>query len=190
MPAEQRPLYAEQVIDLPCILCYEPPEYLPEVSALPALGSDSFTFGWGVTDGATWPDLLETALGRCVYNLGVNGASPAQEEMLLDDLFSRDTALAPRRVLWALYEGNDLEDSYADELPAAVVRSPAASLPDPGSVSAQHPIHSPDVSFGIQRRRCASLPARKRCPAASELCAATPRASPDSTAASSSMMWM
>jgi lysophospholipase L1-like esterase len=89
-----------------------------------ALG-DSFTFGWGVTDGATWPDLLETVLGRGVYNLGVNGASPAQEELLLADLFSRDSALAPRRVLWVLYEGNDLEDSYADELPAAVLRSPA-----------------------------------------------------------------
>jgi lysophospholipase L1-like esterase len=79
---------------------------------------DSFTFGWGITDGASWPDLLEAALGRCVYNLGVNGASPAQEEYLLADLLARDTSLAPRRVLWTIYEGNDLEDSYAETSPA------------------------------------------------------------------------
>ena len=79
---------------------------------------DSFTFGWGITEGASWPDLLEAALGRCVYNLGVNGASPAQEEYLLADLLGRDSTLTPQRVLWAIYEGNDLEDSYAETSPA------------------------------------------------------------------------
>jgi lysophospholipase L1-like esterase len=89
-----------------------------------ALG-DSFTFGWGITDGGSWPDLLEAALGRCVYNLGVNGASPAQEEYLLADVLARESTLAPRRVLWALYEGNDLEDSYAETSPAARTESAA-----------------------------------------------------------------
>jgi lysophospholipase L1-like esterase len=85
---------------------------------------DSFTFGWGVTEGASWPDLLEAALGRCVYNLGVNGASPVQEEYLLADLLARDATLAPQRVLWAVYEGNDLEDSYAETSRAARSRGP------------------------------------------------------------------
>lgn len=41
----ERSLFAEQVIDLPCFVCYEPPEYLPEVSPLPALAGKPFTFG-------------------------------------------------------------------------------------------------------------------------------------------------
>jgi predicted O-linked N-acetylglucosamine transferase (SPINDLY family) len=44
VPKEERGLYAEQVVDLPCILCYQPPDYLPDVSPLPAL-SKPFTFG-------------------------------------------------------------------------------------------------------------------------------------------------
>jgi hypothetical protein len=88
-----------------------------EACPIYALG-DSFTFGWGVDEGAIWPDLLAAALGRCVYNLGVNDASPAQEQFLLADLLSRDASLAPRRVLWVIYEGNDLEDSYAEQTPA------------------------------------------------------------------------
>jgi predicted O-linked N-acetylglucosamine transferase (SPINDLY family) len=45
VPAEQRPHYAEEVIDLPCILCYEPPEYMPELGPLPSLDGKPFTFG-------------------------------------------------------------------------------------------------------------------------------------------------
>ena len=82
-----------------------------------ALG-DSFTFGWGVTEGATWPDLLEQSLGTCVYNLGINDASPKQELMLLEHLLAQPRRPPVQRVLWVLYEGNDLEDSYADARPA------------------------------------------------------------------------
>jgi lysophospholipase L1-like esterase len=81
-----------------------------------ALG-DSFTFGWGVTEGATWPDLLERSLDTCVYNLGVNDASPKQELLLLEHLLARHGPLKFRRLLWVIYEGNDLEDSYADGNP-------------------------------------------------------------------------
>jgi lysophospholipase L1-like esterase len=95
-----------------------------EACPIYALG-DSFTFGWGVDEGAIWPDLVAAGLGRCVYNLGVNDASPAQEQFLLADLLSRDSSLAPRRVLWVLYEGNDLEDSYAETTPVTPGLSPA-----------------------------------------------------------------
>lgn len=45
VPSEERIHYAEEVTDLPCIICYEPPEYLPAVSPLPALSGKPFTFG-------------------------------------------------------------------------------------------------------------------------------------------------
>jgi predicted O-linked N-acetylglucosamine transferase (SPINDLY family) len=45
IPAAERPHFAEKVIDLPATICYEPPEYLPEVSPLPALERGSLTFG-------------------------------------------------------------------------------------------------------------------------------------------------
>jgi lysophospholipase L1-like esterase len=79
---------------------------------------DSFTFGWGVTDGSTWPDLLERHLGTCVYNLGIQDGSPRQELLLLEHLLSRvGRRAAPRRLIWMIYEGNDLEDSYAELRP-------------------------------------------------------------------------
>jgi predicted O-linked N-acetylglucosamine transferase (SPINDLY family) len=45
VPEEVRGLFAEQVIDLPCALCYEPPEYLPEIAPLPALEGKPVTYG-------------------------------------------------------------------------------------------------------------------------------------------------
>ena len=45
VPPEERDLYAEEVVELACALCYDAPEYLPEVSPLPALGGRPFTFG-------------------------------------------------------------------------------------------------------------------------------------------------
>jgi predicted O-linked N-acetylglucosamine transferase (SPINDLY family) len=44
-PAQDRKYLAEQVVDLPCAICYEAPEYMPAVSTLPALGDKPFTFG-------------------------------------------------------------------------------------------------------------------------------------------------
>ena len=43
--AEERKFFSEQVIDLPCCVCYEAPEYTPEVSPLPARQMKPFTFG-------------------------------------------------------------------------------------------------------------------------------------------------
>ena len=45
VPTEARALFAETVVDLPCFVCFEPPAYLPEVSDLPALAGQPFTFG-------------------------------------------------------------------------------------------------------------------------------------------------
>ena len=42
---QHRHLFAEEVIDLPCALCYQAPEYAPPVQPLPANSGRPFTFG-------------------------------------------------------------------------------------------------------------------------------------------------
>ncbi len=72
---------------------------------------DSFTFGWGVDEEESWPGLLEGLSGQVVYNLGIHDASPRQELGVLDHVLRhREEAGGVRRVLWMIYEGNDLED--------------------------------------------------------------------------------
>lgn len=80
-----------------------------------ALG-DSFTFGTGTTQDRTWVEDLERRLGEPVYNLGHNASSPRQELLLLEYLFeTQPEAFRPRTLLWMIFEGNDLDDSYADD---------------------------------------------------------------------------
>lgn len=45
VPPEQRARFAEEVIDLPCILCFEPPANAPPVGPLPAATTGGVTFG-------------------------------------------------------------------------------------------------------------------------------------------------
>jgi hypothetical protein len=69
----------------------------------------------------------------------------------------------------------------------ATVRMPAASLPDVDSVNPHAPIFSPRASGTRNVRFCSSVPNIKMCAEHRPLCAATERASPGSTRASSSM---
>ena len=69
----------------------------------------------------------------------------------------------------------------------AVVRMPAASLPEVDSVRPQAPIFSPFASGTRYVRFCASVPARKIWDAHRPLWAATDSATAGSTRASSSM---
>lgn len=45
VPVADRALFAEELVDLPCSICYEAPDHAPEVSSLPALDGRLFTFG-------------------------------------------------------------------------------------------------------------------------------------------------
>ncbi|OGA04620.1 MAG: hypothetical protein A3I00_04715 [Betaproteobacteria bacterium RIFCSPLOWO2_02_FULL_64_12] len=45
VPESERQYFSEEVIDLPCCICYEPPEYAPAVSPLPSLAGTPLTFG-------------------------------------------------------------------------------------------------------------------------------------------------
>ena len=69
----------------------------------------------------------------------------------------------------------------------AVVRIPAASLPEVGSVSPHAPIFSPRTSGTRYRCFCASVPNSEMCDEHRPLCAATDSATAGSTRASSSM---
>lgn len=89
-----------------------------------ALG-DSFTFGWAVDADTSWVGRLQTELDRPIYNLGVHDGSPKQELELLEYMFrAQADSMHVRRLLWLIYEGNDLEDSYAERAPQPEVHSP------------------------------------------------------------------
>ena len=76
---------------------------------------DSFTFGWGVNEEESWPGLLENRLGQPIYNLGIHDASPRQElELLTYLLREQGEKIHIQRLLWMIYEGNDLEDDYTE----------------------------------------------------------------------------
>jgi hypothetical protein len=96
------------------------PEGLREVEPLSesrifALG-DSFVFGFATDEGRCWPDLLGKSLGEPIYNLGVSATGPRPQLELLKYLLERYRgSMRVRQLLWMIFEGNDLENSY-DEL--------------------------------------------------------------------------
>lgn len=79
-----------------------------------ALG-DSYVFGYATDNGAIWPDVLEQAIGEDIYNLGVSATGPKQQVQLLEYLLNTHAdSLKIEQLLWMIYEGNDLENSYAE----------------------------------------------------------------------------
>lgn len=85
-----------------------------------ALG-DSFTFGWGVNQEDLWIDIIEKNIGQAVFSLGIHDSSPKQELELLKYVI-QNMAVTVDHVLWLIYEGNDLEDSYSETAPPMTVR--------------------------------------------------------------------
>jgi hypothetical protein len=82
-----------------------------------ALG-DSFTFGWAIGAEKSWVGLLGNAIHQPIYNLGVDNFSPKQElELLKYMLKTQKDSMKIRKLLWMIYEGNDLEGSYESERP-------------------------------------------------------------------------
>jgi hypothetical protein len=76
---------------------------------------DSFTFGWAVDEAHSWVGILEQAIHRPIYNLGILDSSPKQElELLKYMIETSGNSMKIRTLVWMIYEGNDLEDSYAE----------------------------------------------------------------------------
>jgi hypothetical protein len=86
-----------------------------------ALG-DSYAMGYSTTEGLTWTDRFGELTGRSIYNVGVSATGPGLQVQVLEHLLRKvkDTA-RPERLLWMVFEGNDLENSYAEDraLPSA-----------------------------------------------------------------------
>jgi hypothetical protein len=72
-----------------------------------AIVGDSFVEGTETPHALTFPALLADSTGQVVANLGTGGYGPQQD---LAVLRRYAVPLKPRVVLWAFYEGNDLND--------------------------------------------------------------------------------
>lgn len=82
-------------------------------SRLWALG-DSYAMGYSTTEGLTWTDRFGELTGQSIYDVGVSGTGPGQQVQMLEYLLRKgDDAPRPDRLLWMVFEGNDLENSYA-----------------------------------------------------------------------------
>jgi hypothetical protein len=84
-------------------------------SKLWALG-DSYAMGYSTTEGLTWTDRFGDLTGRSIYNIGVSATGPGVQVQLLEYLLRKPKdRVSPERVLWMVFEGNDLENSYAEQ---------------------------------------------------------------------------
>lgn len=101
----------------------------PESAKIFVLG-DSFCFGYHTTQSAIFPELLAARLGQPVYNMGVSGTSPLQQFLTFRHFLSAyPNEFKPHHLLWFIFEGNDLEESYAEESAAATaVRDALAGM--------------------------------------------------------------
>lgn len=79
-----------------------------------ALG-DSFVLGYASSEGEVWTDVLGELLGRPVYNLGLSGSEPRGQLAALEHLLETQAdSVRIEHLLWMVFEGNDLEDTYVE----------------------------------------------------------------------------
>jgi len=79
---------------------------------------DSFVFGYHTTQDAIFSEVLKTRIGEPVYNMGISAASPYQQLLMFrhfQENYPDD--FRPERLIWMIYEGNDLEEDYSPQRP-------------------------------------------------------------------------
>ncbi len=79
-----------------------------QTASIVALG-DSQTEGQGASREMAWPQQLAAATGFPAYNMGFGGYGPVHGLILMDEAL----ALKPKVIIFAMYLGNDLFDSYS-----------------------------------------------------------------------------
>jgi len=84
---------------------------------------DSFGTGADTAQDDTWASILSQKYHLHTYNLSMPESSPWHELMNLKIESKRLNTDGKTIVLWALFSGNDLDDSYGDELTPSVSHS-------------------------------------------------------------------
>lgn len=80
---------------------------VPSHADIVAIG-DSMTWSLNAGPGEAWPEVLAKRSGKSVYNMGVSGYGPAQYL----ELASQALQLSPQVLLFAIFLGNDIFDSF------------------------------------------------------------------------------
>ncbi len=88
---------------------------------------DSFGAGTGTSQESTWGTLLEKRWGYRVYNLSAPGG-PWNELMNLKAELDGLPVRPGTVVLWAIFEGNDLDDAYPESLELPELNGPLGRL--------------------------------------------------------------
>jgi hypothetical protein len=92
---------------------------------------DSYAMGYSTTEGLTWTDRFGELTGQSIYNVGVSGTGPGVQLQVLEYLLRNGKdAARPERLLWMVFEGNDLENSYAERRALPQARSGFGALFD------------------------------------------------------------
>ena len=109
----------------------KPPRPAVPTSRILVLG-DSFTWGWGVSQGQVFTDLLQAALPAtvAVYNRSVPGFGTAQEYLLLQ----RELAARVYDAVVLMFYMNDLSDNISSQARSSALlragrRRPASAQP-------------------------------------------------------------
>jgi acetyltransferase AlgX (SGNH hydrolase-like protein) len=133
------PTLVAQVLEKRSLSYFIGPDGLRELEPLAdshifALG-DSFVFGFATDEGKTWTDLLGKSMGVPIYNLGVSATGPRPQLELFKYLLEKNTStMHVQRLLWMIFEGNDLENSYdtfLSDAPAAAASPFEGTLVEP-----------------------------------------------------------
>jgi hypothetical protein len=81
---------------------------------------DSFCYGYQTTQQSVFSQILASRIGEPVYNMGISGTSPLQQLLLFEYfLKTYPDQFRPKKLLWMIFEGNDLEETYQRERPGA-----------------------------------------------------------------------
>lgn len=86
--------------------------FVPEGPIKYIILGDSYGLGANTTQKRTWGEILHSSNDKLVYNLSLPG-SPADELYILTTELPRLNLAAQPILIWMLFSGNDLSDSYA-----------------------------------------------------------------------------
>ena len=100
-----------------------PKEYNKEFNTNIIVIGDSYSVSSKFSNGYSWVDQLSSINNNNVYNLSVAGASPYQELIALKKYIETHGVTKKTKIIWPIFEGNDLDDTYYKSLSLESLRS-------------------------------------------------------------------